>query len=405
MKKNATTSGTEALHPTDSGRTLLGVRWFALVLTFVLGALPSFAATNEVAAKLQPARWLFVVDVSDRMGDRSKVLAGVIGELLASGINGQLKDGDQIGLWTFDKKLNAGVAPLQTWQSGQSNLVAGRSAKFVAELKYGGKSKLSAVAPELARVVKDSRRLTVLIFSEPSQTISGTPYDEELNAAYAAKKAEGSATRMPLVTVLRSEKGNLIGHSVSYAPWLVYPAFTPDPDELKAQAAANTKRAPEPRKAIIIGSEPKPVQPTTNVLVVAAPQPVTPLAEPPATPLPETTPVEPVAPPASPAPTHSVVEPAPALTATAAVVSPATVEPPKAAPAPALETTVANVTHEPVAAGETSSEGGFLSRQWLLILGLGCMWIAIVMALVLVRRSRRPTRGSLITRSLDRDRR
>jgi hypothetical protein len=374
--------------------------------TLWLGALPLVAATNEVTRKLQPARWLFVVDVSDKMGDRSKVIAGVIGELVVSGVNGQLKEGDQIGLWTFDKKLNAGIAPLQTWQTGQSNLIAGRTAKFVAEQKFGGKSKLSAVVPELTRVVKDSRRLTVLIFSDASQTISGTPYDQELNAAYAAKKAEGSETRMPLVTVLRSAKGKFIGQSVSFAPWLEYPAFTPDPEELKAKAAV--KPAPEPKKAIIIGSGPKPTQPTTNVLVVS-PQPVTPAVDTPATPVPEIQPVQPAAPPIAPAP-RPAVQPAAVVPATLATQAQLATNPPaaeSAAPtaAPDAEATVAPAAQASAAVSEPDSDGGILSRKWLLILGLGCMWIAIVMALLLVRRSKRSTRASLITRSFDRKQR
>jgi len=399
MNANASTSGTDPIPSVRARWIHAAVPAVLVAATLWLGALPLVAATNEVTRKLQPARWLLVVDVSDKLGDRSKVIAGVIGELVVSGVNGQLKEGDQIGLWTFDKKLNAGIAPLQTWQTGQSNLIAGRTAKFVAEQKFGGKSKLSAVVPELTRVVKDSRRLTVLIFSDASQTISGTPYDQELNAAYAAKRAEGSETRMPLVTVLRSEMGKFIGQSVSFAPWLEYPAFTPDPQELKAKAAV--KPAPELKKAIIIGSGPKPTQPTTNVLVVS-PQPVTPAVETPATPVPEIQPVQPAPRPA--------VQPAAVVQATLATQAQLATNPPvadSAAPtaAPAAEASVAPAAQASAAVSEPDSDGGILSRKWLLLLGLGCMWIAIVMALLLVRRSKRSARASLITRSFDRNQR
>jgi hypothetical protein len=411
MNVNASTGGTEFFRPFRTIESRRAVWLLLVALTVATGVAPLSAATNEVR-KLQPARWLFVVDTSSKMSDRSRATAGVIGELLASGINGQLKDGDQVGLWTFDKNLNAGVAPLQTWQSGQSNLIAGRTAKFVAELKFGGKSKLSAVVPELSRVVKESRRLTVLIYSEPSQTISGTPCDETLNNAYAAKKAENSSTRMPLVTVLRSEKGKLLGQTVAYAPWLEYPAFTPDPEALKPVKTAETKTTPEPKKAIIIGNDTKPPQPSTNVLVVSTPQPVQSAIETPATPAPGTQPVEPTTPPA-PKPPSTPTQPPVSAAPTALVSSPAqqvtnppsTIHPDKPAASVNTPDNVAEVAPEPAAANETQRDGGILSKKWLLVLGLGCMWVAIVMALLVIRRSRRPTRASLITRSFDRNRR
>lgn len=362
---------------------------------------PAIAATNATP-KLQPERWLLVVDTADKMSPRAQAVRGVIGEMLASGINGQLNAGDQIGIWTFDKELRAGIAPLQTWNPGQSNMIAGRTARFIGDLKFKGKSELNSLVPELKRVVKESRRLTVLVFSDASHTISGTPYDAELNAAYEAHRAEQSATRMPLVTVIRSERGKLIGQSVSFAPWLDYPKFTPDP----VPKPVEKTKAPEPRKSIIIGGEPKPTQPvtpTSNELIVSTAQPA---VEIPATSNPQTKPVE------VPAPqpvTAAVIPPATlANNVAATTTSPRVVETTTPTSAPQPEATIsepAAVAPAATSPGPIQDDGGFLSRKWLLILGLGCMWVAIVMALLLVRRSRRTTGASLITRSFDRNQR
>jgi hypothetical protein len=352
------------------------------------------AATNATPQP-QPDRWLLVIDTSDAMGRRARALEGVMGELLVSSMNGQMAAGSQIGIWTYNKELNTGIVPLQIWNPGHSNLIAGRTAQFIGTLKFQSKSSLDVVMPQLNRVVKDSRRLTVVILSDGSHKIAGTPYDEALNEAYAAARPDMKSTRMPLVTVLRSEKGKFIGQNVSFAPWPIsFPPFEPEP-VVKPVAPVKPKPV-QPVKSIIIGSGLKPTQPGTNQIVLTPAPEIKPVAEiqisqPPA-----------ITPPL-PAPAQAV--PAAAINTQAVVV--AITSPPIASidassrtesPMPAAMTT-------PATDSDSSEATSFLSRKWLLILGIACMWVAIIMALLLVRRSRRATGASLITQSFERDRR
>jgi hypothetical protein len=189
---------------------------------------------------------------------------------------------------------------------------------------------------------------------------------------------------------------------VSFAPWPIeFPPFNIE-EELKVTPAA---KSAEPMKSIIIGTPRKPAS-TTNALVISrgtnavspapiaevTPVPVTPV-EP--TPTVEPAPAKPVPAPAPPPvqPVSKPVEPAQVETVPPA---PAQVAPPAAAPPVA-------VTPAPIAASESTGTSTFGTRKGLLILGMGCMWVAIVIALVLARRSRRSHSGSLITRSFDRN--
>lgn len=356
------------------------------------------ASTTNAAPKPQPERWLLVIDTSDAMSRRAKALEGVIGELLVSSMSGQMPAGSQLGIWTYNKELNAGIVPLQTWNPGNSNRIAGRTAQFIGTLKFQGKASLDAVMSQLNRVVKDSRRLTVVIFSDGSHQIAGTPYDGALNEAYAAARPDMKNTRMPLVTVLRSEKGKFIGQNVSFAPWPIsFPPFAPEP----VIPVVPVKPKPvEPVKSIVIGNSSKPTQPATNQLVLTPAPEVKPVTEMPVTPPPAAKPVE--------APPAPKVEPAGADTQTngvtvtsspvASIAQPTPLSPPPPAAATPTDST-------PQVRSELVETGTFLSRKWLLILGIACMWVAIIMALVLVRRSRRATGASLITKSFERDRR
>jgi len=368
------------------------------------------AATTNATRRPQPERWLIVVETSSKMEKRAKALEGAIGDLLASGMNGELKEGDQIGIWTYNKKLFAGVAPMQTWIPAQSNKIAGRSAHFIGGQKFQSKPNLDNVVPELNRLAKASRKMTILLISDGSQKFSGTPFDDAINAAYASFQPSLEKTRMPLITVLRSERGEYIGQSVSFAPWPIeFPPFKLEADPKPATSSA--KKTGEKTKSIIIGT-PKPTAPATNVLIISPKTTAAPGSTNEVKPVPAVS--------LEPTPIVDTVQPKPVSTSATKPIAPTpiSVEPAKtsappvrpAAPAPvtvAPPTTPSTAAVAPTpAANPQPKRGSGLSKQkWLLILGMGCLWVAIVIALVMVRRSRRPQTASLITRSFDRNQR
>jgi len=380
---------------------------FLVCLTTASLAAPS---STNATRRPQPERWLLVIETSARMERRALALEGLIGDLLASGIQGQLQEGDEIGIWTYNKKLFAGIAPIQTWTPAVSNQIAGRTARFIGGQEYRDKARWSEVVSELDQVVKKSRKLTILIFSDGSQKMSGTPFDDAINDAYAQYRPELSPTRMPLITVLRSERGQYLGQVVSIAPWpITYPSFQVEVDPEPAPAPKPVER----KKAIIIGTPKKTVSsPSTNALIMSgasSPQTPPPVAEvKPAPVVPTQT-----APKVNPEPPKPAPVPAPPPTAPVPVPAPeptpvemAKLEPRQPEPTAAARSTAVPevaVAPAPSAAPEPAAGNWFSSRRWFLILGLGCLWVAIVIALVLARRSRRSHAASLITRSFDRN--
>jgi hypothetical protein len=377
-------------------RTGLAVAW--LVLT-AAGAIAADTTTNATRQP-QPARWLLVVDTSASMAQRAQALEGVLGELLLSGIDGQIKAGDQLGIWTYNQELSAGIAPMQNWIPARSNIIAGRSSRFIGRQKYENQPHIEKVIPELNRIMKESRQLTVLIFSDGAQDIVGTPFDAAINAAYAKQRSDLARTRMPLVTVLRAERGKFIGQNVSFAPWPIeFPPFPPEPKPIETPKPA--------MKSIVISGGPKETVPATNSFTVSTTPNATtnvPVAEVKPVPL---VPVEP-------APIVEPVVPAPLLetnsTSAAKPVEMGRVEVPQPMPDEPAPSEVEQpvpapvaVAPAPVSASEPGRTGALSTQKWLIILGMGCMWVAIVIALVLVRRSRHAHAASLITRSFDRN--
>lgn len=381
---------------------------FALWLTGL-----TVARAVEPAApgkKAQPARWLLIVDTSSAMERRAKAVEGVVGELVASGMNGQIHPGDELGIWTFNKELRAGAAPLQTWQPAHSNSIAGHLVAFLAKQKYEGKANFQPVLAELGRLVPVSRQLTILVMADGSQPIAGTPFDAAINASYEKTRAELARTRMPLVTVLRVYHGKYIGQNVSFAPWPVeFPPFPPEPPVTESRPTTAAPPAVPPitatAKPIIIHSEPKPAESTNLITAPLAPAPSLPLVTTQPAPVVTVAPApaaQPVveAPAAPPAVSPPVVQPlaepmtppvAPAPTATPSAAAPV-------APSPAVAVAPEAVPTAPTATADTVT-----ARKWPLILGIGCFWVAIMVALVLARCARRQAGTSYITRSIDRE--
>lgn len=399
---------------------------FALIAAALLCLPPvahAAAPATNATRRLQPERWLLIVDTSNAMERRAKAVEGVVGELIVSGMNGQMEPGAELGIWTYNKELFAGVAPMQTWDPARSNLMANRTVGFLSKQPYQSKSRTEPVIAELNRVVGDSRRLTVVWLSDGAgEKIAGTPFDDLINEAFAKYRPALSKTRMPLVTVLRVHHGKYIRQNVSMSPWPVeFPAFPIDPAKTNALAKPAVAKPAEPVKSIYISSPKKPdadkpapvetqggsvkLRPPPESVVADVVPPPRPADPPPVQPLPvvatEPPPVvAPVVAPVEPAPILKPAEPAPSP----AVVEVAMAEPPPSvtAPGPAAPavSTATPVVPEPQVAVVTNT---VTARKWPLILGIGFMWAAIAAALLLARRARRASASSLITRSFDRD--
>jgi len=392
-------------------------------------------AQSSPPKRPQADRWLLIVDTSSAMKGRAAAILGVVGELVSSGMNGQMQPGAELSVWTYNNELYAGVAPKQLWNPANSNMITRQVLGYLGAQEFQGKGQLPQVLVGLSHAVSVSKRLSVVWISDGSQKVAGTSFDDVLNAAFATNATALANTRMPLVTVLRGYRGALIGQSVSLAPWPVeFPAFPvePEPTNTVAKAPVTATNKPvEMGKPIFISSPKKPepsVAPTepkgstiklrpppdteTTSATVAPAQPMEPVQP---LPLATVAPSEPVAAPApapvQPAPVTKSAAPTPEPKAVEVAVAPVSVATPAKtadivpAAAPVLLPTTPKISEPsptPPTATAALASDTVTARKWPLILGIAFMWVAIIVALVLARRARRANATSLITRSLGR---
>jgi hypothetical protein len=391
-------------------------------------------AQTSVARRPQANRWLIVVQTTSSMQPRAAAVADLAAMLVASGMGEQMHDGDSLGLWTFNEQLYTGLFPLERWVSGKRKIIADRVYDFVKGQKFEKNGQFNSVLFDLDKVIQNSELLTVVLLTDGREPIRGTPFDSGINKVYNAWKEEQEKAHFPFITVLRAQHGQLTHYTVTVPPWPL--EMPPMPVALEPpQPAVTATSAPTFLPPLIVSGKkhenppamtaPTAEQSNANPTEITASVPMTP--QPSATASTETPRTQSAE---APAPSPGNAGPEPVSMAKAA-----SAEPP---PPPAATPVTESRPPEPVASAPESPSGSesrpiaaiqagstptpetaaqtavatppsdFLSRKkgWLIPLGIAALVVtsfALGVVFDMVRRMRSPRRISLITRSLDQE--
>ena len=355
-----------------------------LLLLTALITVPLRAQTNTAKTLPSSNRWLLIVETSRSMQRRADAALQTVQELLTSGMSGQLRRGDTLGIWTYNEGFYAGRFPLQKWSPEAQQDIAAHALTFLKGQKYEKQANFDKVLPALGRIIKDSQLLTVVLVSSGDEKMRGTPFDDRINESYQKWHNQQQKAQMPFVTALRAKNGQLTDFTVSTPPWPTQmphlPQATQSAETVQSKLFDALHNAPPPTAPPLIVSgkktqaekttapkeEPGSGKVEAPAVAAAATSTNQPLAaKPPAPTIPpvamaktEAAPVTPdkpstqSAPKPSPAPipvTEPIAEAAKAkaeaalaLTTPAPAPKPAAIQPPK--PAPALESKPALAT-------------------------------------------------------------
>ncbi len=287
-------------------------------------------------------RYLFVVDLSSAMQRSADGLYRTTHRLVASGLGGRMREGDVFTVWTYADTVLTREFPLNAWTQDLDIALANRAYEFLAQQKFRGKSNLRPVFAELGQALAISTNLTVILISDGTDVIVGTPFDRPINVTYGKRASEMRTARMPFITSLVTQRGEFtqwavrggledIGLPFPEKPVLPAPVIAQSPAPPVAKPVAPTN---PPAPAVVIAPPPKASPPaptpipkvvvTTNVVTKPAP----PLTNTVAAKLPEVVAPKPLPAPPVPAPAPKPV----AVTNIVASTSPV----PKPTPAPPI---------------------------------------------------------------------
>jgi hypothetical protein len=201
----------------DVASSLRFVTW-SLVLCTTL----SLLAQNQTPTTASPSsRYLFVLDTSHAMQLRAAGVQKAITDLLGSAMGGQLRRGDTIGIWTYNEDLYTGRFPLQKWSPETKEEITLNVVTFLKNQRYEKKANLEKVLPTLQKMVQASAFITVVLVSDGDEKIHGTPFDAQVNKYYSLWRNQQRKAQMPLLTLLRARSGELTHFALNTAPWPV----------------------------------------------------------------------------------------------------------------------------------------------------------------------------------------
>jgi hypothetical protein len=163
---------------------------------------------------------------------------------------------------------------------------------FIRRQKFEKQADFGPLVTGLARVAQASPYLTIIILTSGDNDIAGTPFAGKINESFASWRKEQEKARMPFVTLLRAQRGQYAGYSVTPAPWQIdVPRWQAEPGIVAAKPAASSpsisKSSPATTNVtalIFTGKKPKAplasaetnvpgAAVSTNLIIVAAAEP------------------------------------------------------------------------------------------------------------------------------------
>jgi hypothetical protein len=184
-----------------------------------LAASPPPATSGRKPAGPRPApdgsRFLFILDTSASMKSISEAERQALFDLLFSGMDGYMRTGDTIGVWTFSDEVSAGKFPMQIWDSDHPVEVASRATKFLRGQEFAGNNQVEELMSKLTSVIRAVTNLNIIILSDGDTKMLGTPVDADINAAYATRGKERKAAKKPFVTSLIVQDGRIARGAVT----------------------------------------------------------------------------------------------------------------------------------------------------------------------------------------------
>ncbi len=212
-------------------------------------------------------RYLFVVDTSAAMQRSAEGLYRATHRLIATGVGGRMQEGDIFTVWTYADTVLTREFPLNAWTRDLNIALANRTYEFLAQQKFRGKSNLRPVFAELGQVLAIATNLTVILVSDGTDVVVGTPFDRAINVLYGKRASEMRAAKMPFLTALVTQRGEFTTWAVRGGlEDIALPFPEPPPLPVPALVLAPAGVTPTPIPIRVIFTPPPPPPPPSPVV-------------------------------------------------------------------------------------------------------------------------------------------
>ena len=232
-------------------------------LAFIFALLACFVAAFSAAAQplTSSNRYLFIVDTSAGMKVSDVPVREAIFGLIYSGLRGRMTNGDTYGVWLINDRNDTSF-PMDTWRSRSAMEMGARATKHVADAGFKGNSRIDVAITDALAVVKNIEDLTIVLVSNGETPISGTPFDDEINARFREIAPKMKRAKTTVNTALVAQNGALVAWAVNSPGFLVdvpYVAPKPKPPKVKVATTTNAPATNVAEAAVTPPPQPAPV--------------------------------------------------------------------------------------------------------------------------------------------------
>lgn len=237
-------------------------------LSAILHAAPDTTAAetktpDKTKAPEQEGRYLFLVETSDAMDSSKTALRKSMRSVIESGLNGQIKYGDTIGLWTYNDKMNTDF-PMILWRNEHVKDVENAVDYWMSKRKFTHRADITTGLPVLQNIIKASQKLTIIWMSTGNDQITGLPFASEVAELQKEFRDDFRKQHIPFVTLLAVRKGVIVDFTVNPGDAKLR---LPEVMEKEAAAPVVVTNVPEP----VV--EPPPVAKRPPLIIHVGPSP------------------------------------------------------------------------------------------------------------------------------------
>jgi hypothetical protein len=221
------------------------------VLTPVLGA--------EITTSSN--RFLFIIDTSAAMKPLEMPLRETAFDLIYSGARGRMTNGDTYGVWLVSDRTDTSFI-MEMWKQKHNVELAAKAAAHVKARGLKGKAHFELALADVQRILKSVGDLTVILVTDGSTPILGTPFDEEINTRWQELAPALKRAKATLNTALVAQDGEFVAWAVNSPDFLLeVPIVAPKPKPVKAApliAKANVPALPSSKSDSVAATVPPP---------------------------------------------------------------------------------------------------------------------------------------------------
>ena len=141
-------------------------------------------------------------------------------DLIYSGVRGRMTNGDTYGLWLVNDHNDTSF-PMESWRHKYNVELATKAVAAMQAHGLKSSAKLDVAMGDVLHVIKHVRDLTVILVSNGEAPISGTPFDEEINARFRELASEMKGVKATVNTALIAQDGEFVAWAVNSPDFLI----------------------------------------------------------------------------------------------------------------------------------------------------------------------------------------